>query len=65
MKTKTLTSKRASILLLCALILSYTFMCMTRNCFSSAMVFIVEEGIMTKSDTGTIVAVFYLVYAFT
>lgn len=65
MKTKTLTSKRASILLLCALILSYTFMCMTRNCFSSAMVFIVEEGIMTKSETGTIVAVFYLVYAFT
>ena len=61
---KTLTNKRASILLLCALLLSYTFMCMTRNCFSSAMVFIVEEGVMSKSQTGTIVAVFYLVYAF-
>ncbi len=64
MKTKTLTSRRASILLLSALITSYTFMCMTRNCFSSAMVFIVEDGVMTKSQTGTIVAVFYLVYAF-
>ena len=64
MRTKTLTNKRASILLLCALILSYTFMNMTRNCFSSAMVFIVAEGTMTKSQTGTIVAVFYLVYAF-
>ena len=61
---KTLTNKRASILLLCALLLSYTFMCMTRNCFSSAMVFIVDEGVMSKSQTGTIVAVFYLVYAF-
>lgn len=64
MKTKVLANKRASILLLCALILSYTFMNMTRNCFSSAMVFIVEEGTMTKSQTGSIVAVFYLVYAF-
>ena len=62
---KTITNKRASILLLCALLLSYAFMCMTRNCFSSAMVFIVEEGVMSKSQTGTIVAVFYLVYAFT
>ncbi len=62
MKTKTLVATRPSILLLCALIVSYTFMCMTRNCFSSAMVFIVEEGIMTKSQTGTVVAVFYLVY---
>ena len=62
---KTLTNKRASILLLCALLLSYTFMCMTRNCFSSAMVFIVGEGVMSKSQTGAIVAVFYLVYAFT
>ncbi|MBO7341341.1 MAG: MFS transporter [Clostridia bacterium] len=64
MKAKVLANKRASILLLCALILSYTFMNMTRNCFSSAMVFIVEEGTMTKSQTGSIVAVFYLVYAF-
>ena len=63
-KAKVLANKRASILLLCALILSYTFMNMTRNCFSSAMVFIVEEGTMTKSQTGSIVAVFYLVYAF-
>lgn len=64
MKTKTLITGRPSILLLCALICSYTFMCMTRNCFSSAMVFIVEDGVMTKSQTGSIVAVFYLVYAF-
>ena len=36
---------------------------MTKNCFSSAMVFIVDEGLMTAFETGTITAVFYIVYA--
>ena len=63
MKNKTLKSKNTSILLLCALVASYAFACMTRNCFSSAMVFIVEEGYLTTFETGIITAVFYLVYA--
>lgn len=42
---------------------TYAFICMTKNCFSSAMVFIVDEGILTKFETGVITASFYLVYA--
>ena len=49
-------------MLFAALFSSFTFISMTKQCFSSAMAFIVEEGLMTKSQTGTIVAVFYLVY---
>ena len=63
MKTRSLNNKRASILLLCALVLSYSFICLTKNCFSSAMVFIVDEGLLTKFQTGLITAVFYVVYA--
>ena len=62
MKIRYLTSKKASLLLFAALFSSFTFISMTKQCFSSAMAFIVEEGLMTKSQTGTIVAVFYLVY---
>ena len=36
---------------------------MTKNMFTSAMAVIVEEGFMTKSQTGLISAVFWLVYA--
>ena len=54
---------RASIALLISMISAYTFIYLTKNCFSSAMVFIVEEGILTKFETGTINAVFYAVYA--
>ncbi len=61
-KTRYLKNTKASILLFAALLSTFTFISMTKQCFSSAMAFIVEEGIMTKSETGTIVAVFYLVY---
>lgn len=54
---------RLSIALLISLISAYTFIYLTKTCFSSAMVFIVEEGILTKFQTGTINAVFYAVYA--
>ena len=57
-------SARASILLFIGLLSTFSFISMTKQCFSSAMAFIVEEGLMTKSQTGTIVAVFYLVYGF-
>ena len=63
MVERSLTSKKASILLLAILFVTYAFICMTKNCFSSAMVFIVSEGILTKFETGVISAAFYTVYA--
>ena len=61
-KTRYLTNKKVSICLFAALLSSFTFISMTKQCFSSAMTFIKAEGIMDSSQTGTIVAVFYLVY---
>ncbi len=43
--------------------LMYAVVYMTKNCFSGAMASIVSEGIMTKSQTGLITALFYLAYA--
>ncbi len=63
MKNKVLKSTSGSILLLVALISAFAFISLTKSCFSSAMVFIVDEGILTKFQTGTINAVFYVVYA--
>ena len=63
MQTKATSGIRASIALLISMVTAYTFIYLTKNCFSSAMVFIVEEGILTKFETGTINAVFYAVYA--
>ena len=57
--------KRASLLVLIMIMTSYGFLCMTKYCFSSAMVFIVDEGYMTKFETGTIAASFWAVYAVT
>ncbi len=55
--------KTRSVYLILALISSFTFIAMTKDAFSSAMVFIVKEGLLTKAQTGTLTAVFYLVYA--
>ena len=63
MNTKTTNTLKVSIAILISMISAYTFIYLTKNCFSSAMVFIVEEGILTKFQTGTINAVFYAVYA--
>ena len=45
------------------LFMMYAVVYMTKSMFSSAMATIVEEGFMTKSQTGLINAVFWLVYA--
>ena len=50
-------------MLIATLILWFTFNSMTKNAFSAAMVYIVDEGFLTKAQTGTIVATFYLIYA--
>ncbi len=63
MKTRYLEGTKLSIFLFVSLMIPYTFAAMTKNCFSSAMVFIVNEGLMTAFETGTITAVFYIVYA--
>lgn len=40
----------------------YTVVCMTKNCYNGALASIVSEGVLTKSQTGFITAMFYLVY---
>lgn len=42
--------------------LMYAFVTMTKNCYNSSMADIVSEGLLTKSQTGFITAMFYLVY---
>jgi len=62
-KNKYLESKGLSILLFVFLFLLYAVVYMTKNMFSSAMAIIVEDGFMTKSQTGMINAVYWFVYA--
>ena len=40
----------------------YAFVYLTKNCFNGALSSIVTEGLMTKSQTGLITGLFYLVY---
>lgn len=63
MKNKTLIDSRKSISLFLLVFVTYALIYMTKNCYSAAMASIVDEGIMTKSETGLIAAMFYLVYA--
>jgi len=42
--------------------ITYAIVSMTKNCYNGAMASIVSEGILTKSQTGFITAMFYLVY---
>ncbi len=60
---KYLESKKLSIILFLFMFVLYAIVYMTKNMFSSAMALIVEEGVMTKSQTGLITAAFWLVYA--
>lgn len=41
----------------------YAIVCMTKNCYNGAMASIVSDGILTKSQTGLISAMFYVAYA--
>lgn len=60
---KYLESKSLSVILFVFMFLMYAVVYMTKNMFSSAMAIIVEDGFMTKSQTGLINAVYWLVYA--
>lgn len=63
MVRKSLTDRKRSLMLFLLVFISYSLIYMTKNCYSAAMTSIVANGIMTKSETGLIAAVFYLVYA--
>lgn len=63
MLNKHLESKKLSQILFICIALIYSLIYMTKNCYSAAMVLLVEDGILTKSQTGIITSVFYLVYA--
>lgn len=60
---KYLQSKKLSIILFIFVFMLYSVVYMTKSVFSSAMATIVEEGFMTKSQTGLINAVFWFIYA--
>lgn len=60
---KYLDNKSLSIVLFASVFLLYSIVYMSKNAFSSAMAAIVEEGFMTKSQTGFINAVFWIIYA--
>lgn len=40
----------------------YAVVCITKNCYNGSLANIVSEGVLTKSQTGAITAMFYLVY---
>lgn len=63
MKNKYMENERLSLFLFFSVAIIYAIIYMTKNCYSAAMVLLVEEGTLTKSQTGTISALFYLVYA--
>lgn len=63
MKRRYLENDKLSAILLWTLWVTYAVVYMTKNCYSAAMAEIVSEGAMTKSQTGLITAIFYLVYA--
>lgn len=58
-----LENKRISRQFFWLLWIMYAVVYMTKNCYSAAMASIVNEGILTKSQTGLISALFYGVYA--
>lgn len=63
MVRKSLRSGKKSLYLFLLVFVVYALIYMTKNCYSAAMASIVDQGIMTKSQTGLIAAMFYLIYA--
>lgn len=63
MVRKSLKDERKSIILFAVVFIIYSLIYMTKNCYSAAMASIVDQGIMTKTETGLITAAFSLVYA--
>jgi len=62
MKRRYLEDEKQSLLLFLAVWVIFSVLNMTKNCYSGAMAAIVNEGVLTKSQTGAIGAMFYLIY---
>ena len=58
-----ISKKRIGLLVATMVMACFTVICMTKYCFSSAMVFIVDEGYMSNFQTGLISSAYWLVYA--
>ena len=56
-------NEHLSLMLFMVVAVIYCLIYMTKNCFSAAMVLLVSEGVLTKTQTGNISAMFYLIYA--
>ena len=63
MKDKHMENEKLSVLLFLSVAIVYAFTYMTKNCYAAAMALLVEENVLTKTQTGTIGAAFYLMYA--
>ena len=63
MKNKYMENEHLSLMLFMVVAVIYCLVYMTKNCFSAAMVLLVSEGVLTKTQTGNISAMFYLMYA--
>ncbi len=57
-----LEDKKKSAFFFWSIFFMYVLVFMTKNCFFAAMASIVDAGVLTKSQTGLITAVFYIVY---
>ncbi len=63
MKKRQFATAEAGRLVFLCMMLGYITVSMSKATFSSAMVFIVSEGTLTKLETGNITSVFYITYA--
>lgn len=63
MKNKYMENEHLSLMLFMVVAVIYCLIYMTKNCFSAAMVLLVSDGVLTKTQTGNISAMFYLIYA--
>ena len=57
-----LENKKVSFIFFWVIWILYTVVYMTKNCYSAAMASIVSEGVLTKSQTGLLTALFHLAY---
>ncbi|MBR6729488.1 MAG: MFS transporter [Clostridia bacterium] len=63
MERRYVEDEKQSVILFLVLWVLYAVVYMTKNCYSAAMATLVSEGVLTKTQTGTINASFYLIYA--
>ena len=63
MKNRQFATAGAGRIVFLCLLLGYMVVSMSKSTFSSAMVFIVSKGTLTKLETGNVTSVFYVSYA--